>query len=66
MAVVPETDTRPYSLAAVNFFLAIVGVVQCSRILSYEASKKNSVAEVVQDIKEDAKEQVDQVKQAKA
>ena len=57
---------KNYLLAAVNFFLAIVGVVQCSRILSYEASKKNSVAEVVEDVKDDVKEQVDQVKQAKA
>ncbi|KAI9163230.1 putative mitochondrial pyruvate carrier 2 [Paramyrothecium foliicola] len=57
---------KNYLLAAVNFFLAIVGVVQCSRILSYEASKKDSVAEVVQDVKDDVKEQVEQVKQVKA
>jgi hypothetical protein len=28
-------------LAAVNFFLGVVGVVQCTRILMYNQSQKN-------------------------
>jgi hypothetical protein len=29
-----------FSLAAVNFFLGVVGVVQCSRIIMWQQSQK--------------------------
>ncbi|KAK2751694.1 upf0041 domain protein [Colletotrichum kahawae] len=48
---------KNYLLAAVNFFLGIVGVVQVSRILIWQSSQK-SAGEVAQEIKEDAKEAV--------
>lgn len=35
------------SLAAVNFFLAVVGVVQSTRILRYQASVKGSTTEAL-------------------
>jgi hypothetical protein len=46
------------SLAAVNFFLGLVGIVQVSRILMYESAKKEGLAGVVKDVKEDVKNQV--------
>lgn len=46
------------SLAAVNFFLGLVGIVQVSRILMYESAKKKGLAEVVEDVKKDVKDQV--------
>ncbi|EQB51544.1 hypothetical protein CGLO_08891 [Colletotrichum gloeosporioides Cg-14] len=49
---------KNYLLAAVNFFLGIVGVVQVSRILLWQSSQKKSAGEVAQEIKEDAKEAV--------
>jgi hypothetical protein len=49
-------------LAAVNFFLALVGITQCSRIAMYEMNKDKTAAEVVEDIKKDAKETVKEVK----
>ena len=45
-----------YSLAAVNFFLGMVGIAQVTRILMYESAKKKSLKEVVADVKEDAKD----------
>jgi hypothetical protein len=53
---------KNHLLAAVNFFLAIVGVVQCSRILSYQASQKDSAAQLVQDVKDEIKDDAKQVK----
>ncbi|GJC85568.1 putative mitochondrial pyruvate carrier 2 [Colletotrichum liriopes] len=50
------TDIR--SLAAVNFFLGVVGVVQCSRILMWQSSQKKSAGELAQEVKEDVKEAV--------
>ena len=41
------------SLAAVNFFLACVGVVQTSRILMHQSNQKGSTTEAV---KADAKD----------
>ncbi|ROW16393.1 hypothetical protein VPNG_02882 [Cytospora leucostoma] len=35
---------KNYLLAAVNFFLGVVGVIQCSRILAYRSSVKNETA----------------------
>jgi hypothetical protein len=53
---------KNYLLAAVNFFLAIVGVVQCTRILTHEAKTSDSITEVVEDVKADAKKLVKEVK----
>ncbi|QPC69813.1 hypothetical protein HYE68_000565 [Fusarium pseudograminearum] len=53
---------KNYLLAAVNFFLGLVGVVQVSRILSYESEKKKGLHGVVEDIKADAKEAIQEVK----
>lgn len=53
---------RYNSLAAVNFFLGLVGVVQVSRILMYESAKKKGIADVAEDIKQDVKEKVNEVK----
>ncbi|KAH0597705.1 hypothetical protein MHUMG1_04076 [Metarhizium humberi] len=49
---------KNYLLAAVNFFLGLVGIVQVSRILMYESAKKKGLAEVVEDVKKDVKDQV--------
>ncbi|KFA62296.1 hypothetical protein S40285_06547 [Stachybotrys chlorohalonatus IBT 40285] len=53
---------KNYLLAAVNFFLAIVGIIQVSRIAKYEMSKNKSVAGVVEDVKQDVKENIKDVK----
>jgi hypothetical protein len=45
------------SLAAVNFFLGIVGVIQVSRIVMYNQSQKGSPL-TVEAVKEDVKEEV--------
>jgi hypothetical protein len=51
------------SLAAVNFFLGIVGVVQVSRIVSYNMSQKNkTVGDQVEEAKESVKEVAHDVK----
>lgn len=52
-----------YSLAAVNGFLAIVGIVQCSRIGMYYRSQKGLPA-TADEVKEEAKEKVEKVKDA--
>jgi mitochondrial pyruvate carrier 2 len=52
------------SLAAVNFFLALVGVTQLTRIALYESSKKGGAAVVVEDVKKDVKENVEAAKEA--
>ncbi|OHW95732.1 UPF0041 domain protein [Colletotrichum incanum] len=49
---------KNYLLAAVNFFLGVVGVVQCSRILMWQSSQKKSAGELAQEVKEDVKEAV--------
>lgn len=51
-------------LAAVNFFLGLVGVVQCTRILMYQQSLKNSPLPAASELKEDAKEKIEEVKEA--
>ncbi|KAF5982234.1 FMP43 [Fusarium coicis] len=53
---------KNYLLAAVNFFLGMVGLVQITRILSYESAKKKSLEGVVEDIKADAKETIQEAK----
>ncbi|KAG5780591.1 hypothetical protein H9Q73_005756 [Fusarium xylarioides] len=53
---------KNYLLAAVNFFLGMVGLVQITRILSYESEKKKSLEGVVEDIKADAKETIQEAK----
>lgn len=40
-ALAPDTDPMVYSLAAVNFFLGLVGVVQVSRILVHRSAQKS-------------------------
>lgn len=52
-----NVSTNLFSLAAVNFFLGVVGVVQCSRILMWQQSQK-SVGDLAKDVKEDVKEAV--------
>lgn len=48
-----------YRLAAVNFFLGIVGVVQCTRIFMWHQSQKNkTLPEKVEEVKEEVKEAV--------
>ncbi|CRK27754.1 mitochondrial pyruvate carrier 2 like protein [Verticillium longisporum] len=49
---------RNVLLATVNFFMGIVGIIQVTRILMYEQSKKGSVAGVVEDLKQDVKDNV--------
>lgn len=44
-------------MAAVNFCLFLVGTVQVSRILTYNASQKGSLTEAVKDLGEDVKGQ---------
>lgn len=51
-----------YRLAAVNFFLGVVGVVQCSRIIMWHQSQKNLPA--TEELKEKAEEKVEAVKAA--
>ncbi|PNY27879.1 Uncharacterized protein TCAP_02194 [Tolypocladium capitatum] len=46
---------KNYLLAAVNFFLGIVGIIQLTRIGLHESAKKGAVAEVVEDVKDKAK-----------
>lgn len=53
---------KNYLLAAVNFFLGLVGIVQVSRILMHESTKKKGVADVAAEIKEGVKEKVKEVK----
>ncbi|RYP22186.1 hypothetical protein DL765_001834 [Monosporascus sp. GIB2] len=43
---------KNYLLAAVNFFLAGVGIVQCSRIAAYYRSEKALAAEVRDEVRE--------------
>ncbi|KAM4065256.1 hypothetical protein HRG_004416 [Hirsutella rhossiliensis] len=49
---------KNYLLAAVNFFLGIVGIIQLTRIGMHGSSKNKSVSDVVDDVKEDVKDQV--------
>lgn len=51
---------RNNSLAAVNFFLGVVGVVQCTRIGLWHQSQKGLPAKV-EAVKEEVKEEVKQV-----
>lgn len=55
------TTTR-FRLAAVNFFLAIVGITQVSRIVMYRQSLKG-LPPVVEEAKAEAKEGVEKVKE---
>lgn len=47
---------KNYLLAAVNFFLGIVGVVQLARIGLHDSSQNKNVSEVVEDAKKDVKD----------
>ncbi|RYP26753.1 hypothetical protein DL768_011588 [Monosporascus sp. mg162] len=47
---------KNYLLAAVNFFLAGVGIVQCSRIAAYYRSEKALAAEVRDEVREARRE----------
>lgn len=49
---------KNYLLAAVNFFLGIVGTVQVTRILQWQASQKEGVLPAVEDKVEEVKEAV--------
>lgn len=46
------------SLAAVNFFLGIVGTIQVSRILMYQASQKDAVLPAIEEKVEEVKDAV--------
>ena len=56
-----EANDFARRLATVNFFLAMVGIVQLTRIGLYESSKK-SAGEAVADVKEEVKHNVEAVK----
>jgi hypothetical protein len=49
------------SLAAVNFFLALTGITQCTRIFMWRSAHPEGVAGVVEEVKEEAKEVVAEV-----
>jgi len=53
---------KNYLLAAVNFFLGMVGLVQITRIAKYESDKKAGLKGAIEDIKADAKETVKEMK----
>lgn len=54
----------PPSLAAVNFFLGIVGLIQITRIATHEPSTAaDSVKAVVEDVKQEAREIKAEVKE---
>ncbi|KAJ3472095.1 hypothetical protein NLG97_g11291 [Lecanicillium saksenae] len=55
---------KNYLLAAVNFFLGLVGIVQVSRILMARGTTSADVAEAVEEVKEEAKELKDKVVKA--
>ncbi|TDZ30640.1 putative mitochondrial pyruvate carrier 2 [Colletotrichum spinosum] len=55
---------KNYLLAAVNFFLGAVGVVQCTRILLWQSAQKKNAGELVQDVKEEIKEDAKEAKAA--
>ncbi|KAJ6780252.1 hypothetical protein PWT90_04225 [Aphanocladium album] len=55
---------KNYLLAAVNFFLGLVGIVQVSRILLARGASSADVAEAVEEVKEEAKELKDKVVKA--
>jgi hypothetical protein len=59
-----NADLSIRSLAAVNFFLALVGITQVTRIGLHESSKKKSAAALVEDAKDDVKENVKDAKDA--
>jgi hypothetical protein len=50
------------SLAAVNFFLALVGITQLTRIAMHESSKKSG-GEIVEDVKADVAQRVEGAKE---
>lgn len=50
---------KNYLLAAVNFFLGLVGVVQVSRILIYNSSQKDkTLVDEAKEVKEEVKDAV--------
>ena len=50
------------SLAAVNFFLGLVGLVQISRIAMYESEKKKNGG-LVEDVKQEVAEVKEEIKE---
>lgn len=55
------TGTCLSSLAAVNFFLGMVGIVQVTRILLYNQSqKKAGLPAAAEEVKEEVKDKVKQ------
>lgn len=59
---VPMANTSTPSLAAVNFFLALVGITQLTRIAMHESSKKSG-DQIVEDVKADVQGRVDGAKE---
>lgn len=53
------------SLAAVNFFLGVVGIVQVTRILLNQSAQK-TIAEAAVDIKDEVKAEAKDVKESVA
>lgn len=51
------------SLAAVNACLAVVGTIQVSRVLSYQASQKGSLEEAIKDVGRDLKKDASSLEQ---
>lgn len=55
---------KNYLLAAVNFFLGMVGVIQVSRIALYDASKSDgAIHAVVEDVKKEVAEAKQEIKE---
>lgn len=46
------------SLAAVNFFLGLVGLVQLGRIATHKPSTTEQVADAIEEVKEEIKDKV--------
>jgi len=58
------TNPPVFRLAAVNFFLGCVGIVQMSRIAMYKMNKdKGGVTEAIADAKEEVKQTVEVAKE---
>uniref|UniRef100_A0A8H7NIT8 Mitochondrial pyruvate carrier n=1 Tax=Bionectria ochroleuca TaxID=29856 RepID=A0A8H7NIT8_BIOOC len=55
---------RNVLLATVNFFLAIVGIVQVTRIALHNSSSKDGAAAVAEEVKSEVKEGVEAAKDA--
>ena len=58
------TSLPTTSLATVNFFLGIVGLIQMSRIFAHQRAVKNGTAIVIEDVKEEVAQTKQDIKDA--